>query len=523
MKKLMRLLSVQLWVVLGDMLSIGKSHNKKQKVIYAGVLFFILLMSGISFFYSMMIGAGLKMFDSIGLLPCVMMAATCVLSFMTTVFKVKGTIFGFRDYDMVMSLPVSTATIAISRLIILYALNFLSVFILMVPMMLAYGILANPDVRFYLIGFITLFFIPFVPIVVSSLIGAVIAYVASKFRHSNLLTIILTLGFLAFVVMGSFTLNDSGQELVNMSKALTKQINKIYPLAGMYTAAVVDYDLLELALFLLISFIAFLIFTLCVKRVFKRINTLLMAGSYHVNFKLGRIKTSSPLKALYIKELKRYFSSTLYVLNSGIGIVMLTVGAVALLFIDFNKVFPDSEAVSSVESLIPVGISFCVMLTCTTAASISLEGKSFWIIKSMPVSPRLVYLSKIAVNLTIISPALIDTVIIGIALKMNALQILGILVLIISSSLLIAFFGLFINLLLPNFNWTSEVVVVKQSAAVMIAVFSAMAFVGIQFLMITLLPSAGLAVLACILLTAVLDIILYYVIITYGMRRYYTL
>ncbi len=523
MKKIMRLLSVQLWVVLGDMLSVGKGHNKKQKAIYAGVLFFSLMMSGLSFFYSLMIGTGLKMYDSIELLPSMMMAVSCIMGFMTTIFKVKGTIFGFRDYDMVMSLPVSTAVIAASRLIILYVLNFLTVFILMVPMTIAYGILANPEIQYYINSIILLFFIPFLPIVVAALVGTVIAFAASKFKHSNILTMIFTLGFLAFVVIFSFTLKDDGQELVNMSKALTKQINSIYPLARMYTAAVVDYDALQLSLFLAISLAAFMIFTLCVRKVFKKINTIMFTGSYHSNYRLGELKLSSPFRALFRKELRRYFSSTLYVMNTGFGILMLTIGAIALIFVDLNKVLPNSEAFLAVGKLIPVGISFCVLLTCTTASSISLEGKSLWIIKSAPVSPRMVYQAKVAVNLTVIAPALLDAVIIGIALKLSVGQIIVMLLLIAASSVLISLFGLLINLLLPNFNWTSEIVVVKQSAAMLIAVFSAMIYVGIQFLFIALLPSVSLANLSFLLLTVLLDVLLYFIIIIYGEKRYFAL
>jgi ABC-2 type transport system permease protein len=72
-------------------------------------------MSAISFFYSFMVGSGLKMFNSLDILPALMMAVTCVIILMTTVFKVKGTVFGFRDYDMVMSLPVSIGGIVASR------------------------------------------------------------------------------------------------------------------------------------------------------------------------------------------------------------------------------------------------------------------------------------------------------------------------------------------------------------------------------------------------------------------------
>lgn len=520
MKKIIRLVSIQLWAVIGDILSIGKNRSKKPKLLYVGVLLFVLLMSLISFMYNMMIGQGFQMYDSLDILPAMMMAATCLVILMTTIFKVKGTIFGFRDYDMVMSLPVSTGSIVFSRLIILYILNFLFVIIIIVPMMIAYGILAKPDIMFYITCIITMFFIPFLPIVIASLLGTLIAYIASKFKHRNIFSIIFSFALITLIVGASFLLKNNGQELVDMSKALTNQVYSIYPLASMYTNAVVRCAISDLLLFIGISILAFCAYTIIVKTIFKKMNTLLMTGNYHTNYKLGQLKTSSPLKALYQKELKRYFSSTIYVLNTSFGIVMLTVGAIALIFVDLDKALGNSEAVDTIVKCIPVIISFCITMSCTTMASISLEGKNLWIIKAMPITPKMIYLSKVAVNLTILAPVILDTIIIGIALKLNIIQVICFLMIVVALSIFIALYGLVLNLLLPNLNWTSEVVVVKQSAATMITIFTSMVYVAIQFVFISLISSETVAYLAYFLLTVVIDVVLYQILKTFGNKRY---
>lgn len=522
MKKVMRLLSVQLWAVLGDVLSIGNSKKKKSKVLYAGILFFTLVMSCVSFFYSFMLGSGLKKYGSLELLPAMMMAVACMVILMTTVFKVKGTIFGFRDYDLVMSLPVSIGAIVACRLMILYAFNFLFVIILTIPMMIAYGILAEPSPIFYLICILVMLFIPLVPIVIASILGTIIAWAASKFRRNNLLNIVFSLGLLVIIVGLSFTMRDDGKVLVDMGKAITDQMNSIYPLAQMYTDAVIHYNILSLLMFIGISLGAFLLYTIVVKMTFKKINTLLLTGRAGVKFKMGELKTASPFKALYIKELKRYFASSLYVLNTGFGIAMLTFAAIAIIFVDLDKVLGSPDAASMLVGNIPLMISFCVVMTCTSASSISLEGKSLWIIKSMPIKPSTVYLAKIAVNLTIIAPAVIDVIIIGIALKMGVLKTLILVLVTLASGLLVSFLGLLVNIMLPNFSWTSEVVVIKQSAACMISIFAAIGYVGLQFAFLIFIPSFIGANLGYFLITVVLDIGLYALVMTYGKKRYYT-
>ncbi len=520
MRKVLRLVSVQLWAVLGDMLSVGNLKKKKPKALYLGIGFFVILMSAISFFYSIMIGNGLMMFDSLELLPAIMMSVTCMILLVTTILQVKGTIFGFKDYDMVMAMPISTGKVVVSRLIILYSINLIFVTMLILPMIFAYAILAQPPVLFYVFGVVAMLFIPLVPIAVASLIGTVIAYVASRFRRNNLLNIILIMGLLAAFIAMSFGIEEDGEKLVNMGRAMTAQVYALYPLAKLYTMAVVEQDVLAFGLFLGISVLAFILYTILVKAVFKKINTAIMTGRARSNYKLGRLKTSSPMKALYRKELKRYFSSTLYVTNTAFGIVMLTMAAIALFFVDTQMLFGAEMPANMIAGIGPTIISFCVLMCCTTMSSISLEGKSLWIVKSLPVEPKTIYLAKIYVNLTVLSPAIIDAVILGIALKAELHIIILMVFITIVCSVFISFFGLLINLLLPNFDWNNEAVVIKQSAAAMVTIFLSIGIVALQFVLMIIIPNITIAYLGYILVMAGIDACLYAVILSYGKKRF---
>lgn len=523
MKKVLRLVSVQLWGVVGDMLAVGSNNKKKRKSIYAGIVAFVLIMSSISFIYSFAIGQVLLMFGSIDLLPAMMMAVTSLIVLFTTVFKVKGTIFGFRDYDMVMSLPVSTGGIVASRLILLYCINLMFVLICMLPMVIAYGILAKPEVLFYIISFLVVWFIPLVPIVVASIIGTLITYISSKFRHSNLVTILISITAVVLLIGSSLMFKGTEVELVNISRAMTEQVNSSYPLAGMYTNSVVEYDLAALFSFLWISATAFLIYSFIIGKVFKKINTLLMTGRFRVNFKLAELKTTSPFKALYHKELKRFFSSTIYVLNVGIGIIMLTVGSIALLFLDLDKIMGNAQAVLMLKNYSPLFLMFCISMCSSTMVSISMEGRNLWIIKALPVKPSMIFNAKMAVNLTIIAPALLNVILLSIAFQFNILQGVLILLLTIAFSLFVTVFGLFVNLKLPNFTWTNETAAVKQSASTMVVIFSGMAVVGLQFLLLILLPSFELAYLAAGVLLILVDVLLYRSVMSSGAKRFQTL
>ena len=143
----------------------------------------------------------LKTINSLELLPSLFMVLSIMVLF-TTIYKVKGTIFGFKDYDMVMSLPVSNSQIVASRLILLYSINIVFVLIIMIPMMVAYGILVQPGIQFYVFSIILLFFIPLIPIIIAAFLGTALTYLSMRFRYSNIVYMVFS--FLVLIAMMFF-------------------------------------------------------------------------------------------------------------------------------------------------------------------------------------------------------------------------------------------------------------------------------------------------------------------------------
>lgn len=512
MKKVLRLVSVQLWAILGGMFALGEHKKKKTKALYAGFAFFIVLMSGMSFFYAYMVGQGLNMFNSIELLPSLFMALTSIIVLFTTIFKVKGTIFGFKDYDMVMSLPVSHSKIVASRLILLYSINFIFVIIIMIPMMIAYGIIAHPGGYYYINSILMLLFIPLIPIIIASFLGTALTYISTRFKYSNIVYILFSFLLLIGLIVIPYFIGDSEEALVEVSYMISNQIGTIYPLSELYSKAVTHNDALSMLIFMVISIITFMVFSLAVGKVFKGINSVVMARRNKVDYKMGELKSSSPLKALYRKDLKRYFASSIYVMNSGFGMIMLVLGAIALPFVDLNAVvgeMGEMDFAGTIKDIIPLFIYFCISTSCTTMASISIEGKHFWITKSLPVSELMVFASKILVNLTILSPVILASVFICITMGISFINSFLIILSAAFFSLFVSLYGLVINLSFPNMTWTNEVMVIKQSTASMICVFSGIGMTVVQFLLLMTIGNNILAMLLFISLLLVLNVLLF--------------
>ncbi|MEB2589825.1 permease, partial [Bacillus cereus] len=137
------------------------------------------------------------------------------------------------------------------------------------------------------------------------------------------------------------------------------------------------------------------------------------------------------------------------------------------------------------QKIAPFAIAAAISMTCTTCVSLSLEGKNVWIIKSLPIAPKMIYDSKILMNLSLSIPAsLISAVLLIIGLKLDVWSSLFIVITPITYSLFSAVWGIFINNRFGYYDWVSETQVVKQSIGSFVGMFGGLIVAVIPALLI---------------------------------------
>ena len=456
----------------------GKGGRLKAAGLLLGFALLGLMLLGVSFFYSYMLSQAFAMMEMLRILPALMMAVSSLMVLVTTIYKAGSILFSFRDYDLMMALPVSQGSVVASRILILYLMNLLFTLVVMVPMLAAYTLTAHPGVMFYLMFFLTLLFIPMLPVVLASVIGVLVSIISARFKHKSLIGTLLMLAATLAVVFGSFSLGDNADRLGEIGAVMMAAVNKIYPMAGMYSNALCDENLTSLSLFLLCSALPFVLFIVIVARGFQTMHTRLISVGTRSNYVLTRGKTNTPLMALYQKELRRFLASPLYILNTSIGMVLSLVISIAVFFVPAEQLeqmigLPGFSSMISV--IMPVFLCFFIGLSCTSACSVSLEGKSLWIVRSLPVNTKTVFTAKVRVNLTVSVPiTLIDGILLAVFLKPGLAD--GVLLFAIPLLFCVytSLMGLFFNLVFPNFTWTTEMAVIKQSAATFCGIFAGM-------------------------------------------------
>jgi ABC-2 type transport system permease protein len=259
---------------------------------------------------------------------------------------------------------------------------------------------------------------------------------------------------------------------------------------------------------------------------FKYLNTFLLKKASSKAYRAGKERRGTPFLALYEKELRRYFSSVIYVVNTGFGMVLLTVFSFAVLFVSQDKIdalLGMEGSVNLLKDYLPEIVSFCVSMTCISASSISLEGKNIWLLKSLPLPAKKIFHSKIAVNLTMTVPfAVADGILLSLGFKLSYGEIASILLFPVSVSLYISIAGIYFNLLFPKLDWTTEVAVIKQSMAVVVTMFSGMAvsFLPAAVSLLLSAASGGIIYLVSAALVLTVSGLFYGLLMKTGEKKY---
>lgn len=397
----------------------------------------------------------------------------------TTIYKANGLLFNFKDYNAIMSFPIKTKTVVISRIILTYLYNIIYALLIMLPSFVVYVIKVNPEPIFYLLYFVTLIILPIVPIIIGSLIGTVITYVSAYFKRKNIFNIIFSVAFMVFIMYINANMGQNPIDAANIGLSLVKIFDKVYPLAKVYSDIIKDTNLVSLLIYIGIPSLLLYLFTLLLSTNYKKLNDLINSNPTRSKYQLTKLKSSTKVISLYKKEFKRYFASSIYVLNTGVGYILLIVGTIALLFLGEEKVTSFlSMSTMDISNSLPFLIALFVSIGTTTSSSISLEGKNLWIIKSLPVNIKDVFKSKVLVNLTLSLPTvIIVSTILSIYFKLKLVSILFTFLIPILYAIFAAHMGLLINLYFPKFDYESEIQVVKQSMAAFASVMLGMLIV----------------------------------------------
>ena len=489
---------------------VSTSNEKKKLLITTATLLLIAaVICFMSTTYSIALATVLKPMGYLDLILIVAVLFSSILSFITSIYKAQGTLFSSKDYDLLMSLPIKNSTILTSKILSLMSISYIGTALIIVPASIVYFIYnGNLSWFFFIVLAIGLIFIPMIPIIAASIIAVFITFISSRFKYKNVATIVVGMTAFLLIMVVSMNMQNYINAFIVNSDSIVKGISSIYPPAMYLKEALINYDIVSLIKFALISTIPFVIFILVFSKTFKTINGKLGESYKKANYKVVKLEKSSVTKALVNQELRRYFATPIYVMNTAVGMVLLVGGAIATLFIS-KETLAEFLGYPEIANMIPIGVLvvlvFTIGLSCITNSSISLEGNRLWILKSLPIEPKDIFKGKIITNLIITIPAsIVANIIFYIGLKFEIKYLIFNLVISIVFAVISAVLGLIINLYFPKMEWINPTTVVKQSASVMINSLGVMvltlAIVGVSLLLINIFNITNMIIILSIVL-----------------------
>lgn len=424
-----------------------------------------------------------------------------------SVFSTYSTLYCAKDNDLLLSMPIPIPRILLVRLFGVYAMGLMYELIVMVPAVIVWFIRAP----FSPLGAVCVVLIPLLlsvlVLVLSAVLGWVVALVAGKLKHKNIVTVILSLAFIAVY----YTFSAKAYELLGLLIANADAVGErlsavLYPLWQMGLAA--EGNALSMLVFTAIVGALFAAVYAVLSHSFLRLATA-RGGSAKVKYNAKAQKAGSPESALLKKELRRFLGSANYMLNCGLGIILMPMAAVMLVIkaADVREVLFLLIGRPHAPLLAIAAVCMTSTMNNVCAPSVSLEGKNIWIAHSLPVTSRQVLAAKLKLHLILtVIPALPLVAVVEWLIKPDLASAVLVPVAALAFILLMGTLGLCFNLKMPNLDWTNEVVPIKQSMSVMLTLFGGWGIIialGVVYLLVgTLLSSVMFIALVCVVLVA---------------------
>lgn len=488
--------------------------------------------------YAYMIAEVLAPINQTIVMVNIFIIVTTLITFIEGIYKSQGILFEAKDNDLLFSMPIEKSKILFARIAKLITFQTLYNSLFIIPAFVVYIYFERPDAMFYFITVLMIFLLPIIPTILSSIIGYIVKGISIKFKLKKLLQTILTLVFMIGIFFLALNLEQMIGGIEQNADNINQSLVSLYYPIKLYSNLVQNFNIIELLNLLVINIIPTILF-ICIASIFyfKIISkTAEKSGKKSKSISLNNktLKRRSKVISLIKKELKRFFDSPVYIINTmfgGVLIIAATIG-IALNFdqllnsfiVQVDMGINKEQIVNIMPKIFYEMILFTACLTSITSSMISIEGKSFNITKSLPVSTKKILLSKIMASNILSTPLiLISDIIFFVAFKTESIDIIYILLISLIMPTLIAIIGLLVNLKFPKMDASSDAEVIKQSASSAIAVFIGMA-IGITsiILMVAVGSIMDLNIFIVIELLALVFVIvvLWNILKIYGAKRF---
>jgi ABC-2 type transport system permease protein len=409
-------------------------------------------------------------------------------------FFILGIMFFAKDSEFLSSLPLPQWQVFSSKFLLVYTNEIILTLAITAPPVIIYGIGTSSGVFFYLKAFLILLFLPFLPLAIASLLSMLLMGAVSKTKHRDAISIVAGLFFIVAVIVGqnlfvsqmpSAGISQSIAALLQSSDGLIKLIGRYFPPSIWAALGVTSQSdsLFNIAAFVLVSLAALIIIIFISSKIYyagalSQLETVKRQRSN--SRKRFSFETGSPLMAIFMREWKLLIRTPIYALNSLTTVIL---GPLVILLPAFSsrtaidpllKQLTDlTNAGSGMYVIFGLALAGVIFAAINPAASTiySREGKTFWISKTIPITPRQQVTAKLLSAFSLSAATAILTIIAAaICYGISVYLAVGAIVLSLIVSFALAAVNVIVDLIHPKLNWNSQQEAIKQNLNVLIGI-----------------------------------------------------
>lgn len=490
MSLFLRLLGVQINQRFGlSALRAGLKDNR-MRTLGRGALYLVAFLGigSLVGMYAWLIAVLMPSFTALGLqtllLGVVLLAAMILVFFMGMIYLL-GMLFFAKDTEFLAALPIPQRTVFAAKFTQVLLGEIGTGAVLLIPPFIIYGIHTGAGVLFWFRAAAVVLFMPCIPLALSALLSLLLMRFNALWRRRDLLTVVGSVALIVLVFVGQSLLQSKLPEvmseealmaLLSDSSGLLHRLVSAFPPSG-WAAEGLATGSGQLWLFLGVSIVALAaVIWLADKIYYGGAMAQLETASTRrrVAFSGGNVRANTPMTAMVLREWRTVVRSPVYALN---GLVVIVMGPLLLVF---PKLFQGSSGGEQVDALFAmldgavdprlilliltglfVGIS---MISPAVTTSISREGSSFYLLRTMPITPARQILAKFLFGYSV---AFLTILLMGVA----GLLIYGFDGVLVIGAFALGMLGCIAPLAIsmlpdtfkPKLSWNSETEAIKQN------------------------------------------------------------
>ena len=506
----------------------NKSANKKRQTTNIrstiGYMSLIIFVFGM---YAFIFASELSKVNMTYVILALFSIAAVLMSLTGGIMKAGNMIYASKDNDLLLSMPIKKSDIYFARVIKFILYEYIQTLTVMIPAIVAYSWFEKPGFMFYVINLIFVIALPILPVILSCIIGYITESVSSKMKNKSVAQTIISFIFFAALMYVSFSMSSIIEKISEYAPKIANTINGIYFPIKYYIESIATGNPLNVIYILLGSFALLVSFVMLLSINYFKVISKLSEKYASANYKLKETKTRSIVLALINKELKRYVNSSIYIINTIIFPLAIFGFGIYSLFakIDISSMLKLQGEIPNINVILILAICTMLGTASTTACSISIEGSKIGVLKSFPIKIKNILASKVLMNLFVMLPLeILGITFLGIGLRLGIITTLVAILTISIYQVFVAVFGILVNLKFPKFDATNDTIVVKQSASVVVSIFSSMIVSGMLIVLymsiFKSIVSGNIYLIGVSIAIAIINLALWQITKKYGEKKF---